>query len=99
MQGKGVFMDKQAGKWALSDDWLALNLGLVVFLLSLGVFGGIDILGWGIKTSTWMDPTKALSVASQNYAPVKGEIVKIEGLINDNYFFPSTTIKIPVLLG
>lgn len=72
-------MDKQAGKWALSDDWLALILGLVVFLLSLGVFGGIDILGWGIKTSTWMDPTKALSVVSANYAPVKGEIVKIEG--------------------
>ena len=72
-------MENQLTKKALSEDWLALILGLVFFVLSLGVFGGADILGWGIKTGTWADPAKALSVVSKTYAPVKGEIVKIDG--------------------
>ena len=50
-----------------SEDWLALFLGLFIFVLSLGVFGGIDILGWGVKTSVWIDVGKALSPFSARY--------------------------------
>src|SRR5512147_3307649 len=63
----------------ISEDWLSLWLGLFIFLLSLGVFGGMDILGWGINTSVWMDPAKAMSPVSKTYQPVKGEITKIDG--------------------
>ena len=44
-----------------SEDWLALFLGLFIFVLSLGVFGGFDLLGWGVKTNVWIDPRKALT--------------------------------------
>jgi uncharacterized membrane protein YadS len=63
----------------ISEDWLSLWLGLFIFILSLGVFGGMDILGWGINTSVWMDPAKAMSPVSKAYQPVKGEITKIDG--------------------
>ena len=63
----------------MSEDWLALWLGLFIFVLSLGVFQGADILGWGINTSVWTDPGKAMSTVSKTYQPVKGEVVKIDG--------------------
>jgi uncharacterized membrane protein YadS len=51
----------------ISEDWLALFLGLFIFALSLGIFGGVDVLGWGIKTNVWIDLGKALSPFSKNY--------------------------------
>jgi uncharacterized membrane protein YadS len=68
--------DKKKG---ISEDWLSLWLGLFIFVLSLGVFGGTDLLGWGISTSVWMDPAKAMSPVSKAYKPLKGEIIKIDG--------------------
>jgi uncharacterized membrane protein YadS len=56
-----------------------LWLGLFIFALSLGVFGGMDVLGWGINTSVWVDPAKAMSPVSKTYQSVKGEITKIDG--------------------
>jgi len=56
----------------ISEDWLALWLGLFIFILSLGVFGGVDILGWGIKTNVWIDVSKALSPFSKNYEKMSG---------------------------
>lgn len=68
--------DKKKG---ISEDWLSLWLGLFIFVLSLGVFGGMDILGWGINTNVWTDPAKAMSPVSKTFQGVKGEITKIEG--------------------
>ncbi len=61
------------GKKGISEDWLSLWMGLVIFVLGLGVFVGIDLLGWGIKTSVWTDITKALS-------PVSGTLKGMPGL-------------------
>ncbi|MBM4135268.1 MAG: putative sulfate exporter family transporter [Nitrospira sp.] len=63
----------------ISEDWLSLWLGLLIFVLSLGVFAGVDIFGWGTKTSTWTDLSKALSPVSKHFQTVKGEITKIDG--------------------
>ncbi len=52
------------GKKGISEDWLSLWLGLFIFVLGLGPFVGLDLLGWGIKTSVWLDITKALSPVS-----------------------------------
>ncbi len=60
----------KAGK--LSEDWLALWLGLFIFVLSLGVFRGLDILGWGIKTSVWIDVGKAMSPFAKGYSSMSG---------------------------
>lgn len=72
-------MEEQKIKKGLSEDWLALILGLVFFVLSLGVFGGVNLLGWGMKLGIWTHPSKALSVISSAYAPVKGQVVQVDG--------------------
>ncbi|MDQ7838731.1 MAG: putative sulfate exporter family transporter [Thermodesulfobacteriota bacterium] len=69
----------EENKRGISEDWLALWLGLFIFVLSLGAFGGLDILGWGTKTKVWMDSSKAISPVSKNYASVAGVITKIDG--------------------
>jgi len=56
----------------LSEDWLALWLGLFIFVLSLGVFGGVDVLGWAVKTNVWIDPAKALVPFSKGYERLTG---------------------------
>ena len=66
-------------KKGMSEDWLALCLGLLIFLLSLGVFWNSDLLGWGAKLGIWVDPGKALSVVSSKWAPDKGAVVKVDG--------------------
>ncbi len=44
----------------ISEDWLAVWIGLFIFVVSLGAFVGMDILNWGVTTSVWIDMTKAL---------------------------------------
>lgn len=63
----------------MGEDWLSFCLGLLIFLLSLGVFYGSDLLGWGTKLSVWVDPGNALSAVSPAYQPEKGTVVKVEG--------------------
>jgi uncharacterized membrane protein YadS len=53
---------------AISEDWLAVCIGLFVFLLSLGLLFGKDILGWAVTTSVWTTPAKALAPASKNFS-------------------------------
>lgn len=63
----------------ISEDWLALILGLVIFGLSLMSFQGKDLLGWGAKTAVWIDPGKAITAISSKYQTVAGDITKIDG--------------------
>jgi uncharacterized membrane protein YadS len=60
-------------KKGISEDWLSLWMGLFVFVLGLGMFVGLDLLGWGIKTNIWMDITKSLS-------PISGTLKGMPGL-------------------
>ena len=39
----------------ISEDWLSLIIGLVVFVLALGLTVGLDILGWVVTTGVWTD--------------------------------------------
>ncbi|MFZ0962113.1 MAG: putative sulfate exporter family transporter [Terriglobia bacterium] len=52
----------------ISEDWLAVCIGLLVFVLSLGLLFGVDLLGWAITTSVWTNPAKALAPASKHFA-------------------------------
>jgi hypothetical protein len=49
------------GKPRISEDWLSLWTGLIVFVLSLGAFMGTDLLGFGAKVGIWTDPAKAIT--------------------------------------
>jgi len=67
-------------KKGISEDWLSLWLGLFIFVLSLFVFGGVDLLGWGVSNKIWTsEPLKALAPISREYQGVKGDITKIDG--------------------
>jgi uncharacterized membrane protein YadS len=60
------------GVKGMSEDWLSLWIGLLIFALSLGVLVGADILGWVVTTSVWTDVTKALAPASKAYSGLGG---------------------------
>ena len=52
----------------LSEDWLSVWIGLFIFVQSLALLAGVDMLGWAVTTSVWTVPGKALAPASKNYA-------------------------------
>ncbi len=52
----------------LTEDWLAVCIGLLVFALSLTLLFSVDSLGWAITTSVYTDLGKALKPASKAYA-------------------------------
>ena len=56
MNGKGQ---------GFTEDLLALIIGLIIFVLALGLLGGVDLLGWVITTSVWTDLSKALAPISK----------------------------------
>ena len=57
---------------SISEDWLSVWIGLLFFLLSLGVLVRADILGWVVTTSIWNDISKALAPVSKAYASMGG---------------------------
>ena len=59
---------------AMSEDWLAVCIGLLVFALSLGLLFGADLLGWAVTTSVWSIPGKALATVSKSYAKLPASI-------------------------
>ena len=56
----------------ISEDWLAVLIGLGVFALALLSYAGVDALGWVATTSVWTDPGAALAPASRAYAALGG---------------------------
>ena len=56
----------------LSEDWLSVWIGLLVFVLALGVLAGADILGWVVTTAVWNDASKALWPLSKTYSGLGG---------------------------
>src|SRR5579872_90779 len=61
----------------LSEDWLALAIGLLLFLIALlGAFG-YEPFGWAIKTNVWINATKAITPSSTKYAslPAAGSVL------------------------
>lgn len=57
-----------SAKSGFTEDWLAVCIGLFLFLLSLGMLWGKDVFGWAITTAVYTDLSKALVPASKGYA-------------------------------
>jgi uncharacterized membrane protein YadS len=55
-----------------AEDVLALWLGLLVFVLALPSAAGLDLVGWVVTTSVWIDPAKALAPVSKAYGFLGG---------------------------
>jgi uncharacterized membrane protein YadS len=62
----------QGEKKGISEDWLALCIGLFIFCLSLSVFVRIDILGFGVTTSIWTNVFEALKPISPAFSGLNG---------------------------
>src|SRR5262245_41998269 len=56
----------------ISEDWLCVIVGLVIFVLALAVLGNADLIGWVVTTSVWSNFSQALGTASKTYAPLGG---------------------------
>ena len=56
----------------ISEDWLSVWIGLLVFVLALGMLAGTDVLGWVVTTSVWTDLSKALNPVSKAYSALGG---------------------------
>src|SRR5713101_4619556 len=56
----------------ISEDWLSVWIGLLVFVLALGALVGADTLGWVVTTGVWTDISKALAPVSKTYTGVGG---------------------------
>lgn len=50
----------------ISEDVLALFLALLIFLPALPTIFGIDLLGWAVTTSVWINLDKALAPVSKS---------------------------------
>src|SRR5574340_1740264 len=61
----------------ISEDWLSVWIGLLLFVLALGVLAGADLLGWAVTTQVWTDLSKALGTASKAYAGLGGVVALI----------------------
>jgi hypothetical protein len=61
-----------AARPKLSEDLVAVGLGLGVFVLGLLSLSGADALGWLVTTSVWTDPSTALAPVSKAYASLGG---------------------------
>jgi uncharacterized membrane protein YadS len=59
-------------KFRLTEDWLAVVLGLLIFTLSLGQLFGLDVFGWAVTATVWTSPTTALAPISKAYAALGG---------------------------
>ena len=56
----------------LSEDWLAVIIGLLIYCAALLNIQGWDLLGWAVTTSVWNDPSKALGTVSKAYSGLGG---------------------------
>jgi hypothetical protein len=56
----------------ISEDWLAVILGLAIFILGLATVVNVDLIGWVVNTSVWSSINQALGPASKSYASLGG---------------------------
>jgi len=56
----------------ISEDWLAVVIGVGVLALALLSVAGLDALGWIATASVWIDPGAALAPVSKAFAGLSG---------------------------
>src|SRR5260221_6213420 len=56
----------------ISEDWLSVIIGLVIFVLALAVLANVDLIGWVVPPSVWSIFGQALGTAPRTYAPPGG---------------------------
>jgi uncharacterized membrane protein YadS len=57
---------------SINEDWLAVVLGLFIFVLALAGLANHDLIGWVVTTSVWGNLGQALKATSKDYASLGG---------------------------
>lgn len=60
-------------RW-LTEDKLALIMGLALFGLGTLNYAGVDALGWSVKTNVWLSAEKVFSAATGAYKSLPGYV-------------------------
>ncbi|MGB6542907.1 MAG: putative sulfate exporter family transporter [Xanthobacteraceae bacterium] len=68
----GVGSQRTATNSLLNEDWLAVFLGLFIFVLALAALVHVDLIGWAVTTSVWGNFGQALKATSKDYAALGG---------------------------
>ncbi|MCL4530385.1 MAG: putative sulfate exporter family transporter [Chloroflexi bacterium] len=55
-----------------TEDWWSVWIGLFVFIVSMFTMVGADLLGWAVKTNTWINLSQATTAFSKAYAGLPG---------------------------
>src|ERR1700681_4114604 len=64
--------DQSVAKDRLTEDWLSVAIGVVVFALALFSLSGTDLLGWAVTTSVYTNLASALGPFAKAYAWLGG---------------------------
>jgi len=56
----------------INEDWLAVVLGLSIFVLALAALVNVDLIGWVVTTSVWSNLSQALKATSKDFSSLGG---------------------------
>ncbi|MEA2978926.1 MAG: hypothetical protein QOF09_749 [Alphaproteobacteria bacterium] len=56
----------------ISEDWLSLVIGVLIFVLALAGLANVNLLGWVVTTSVWTNLGQALKTVSSAYGSLGG---------------------------
>src|SRR3984893_7515361 len=56
----------------INEDWLAVVLGLAIFVLALAALVNVDLIGWVVTTSVWSNFRQALKATSKDFSSLGG---------------------------
>src|SRR5271155_5864248 len=56
----------------VNEDWLAVVLGLAIFVLALAALVNVDLIGWVVTTSVWSNLGQALKATSKDFSSLSG---------------------------
>ena len=77
---------------AFNEDKVALLIGCFVFLMALGKFAGLDLLGWGLKMGMWVNsPIDCWSSATKGFLPGVGALLA-------SYAFIASVMSVGIVL-
>src|SRR3954454_17414172 len=56
----------------ISEDWLSLVIGVLIFVLALAGLANFNLLGWVLNTSVWTHLRQAVKTVSSAYGSLGG---------------------------
>ncbi len=72
LTGQSRIQTGQSANKTPGEDWLAVAVGLLIFLASLLGLADFDVFGWAVKTNVWLEPSKIMTPVANDFVRVQG---------------------------